>query len=221
MKNQKRKFIFGCTDLAQLLYANLIDLGDKSVEAFVTHSRYRQSSSLMGLPVVTFEEADACLPPSEFTCYVCVGYSGMNRHRKDIVRALENSGYEILGFKHPQAFIKAITIGRGNIFFANTVVDFFSEIGSYNIFYPGSILSHHSSMGDFNFFAVAACVAGHCKIGNGNFIGANSTVANNIEITDHCLVGAGAYLNRNLENSQVFVPVRGLIMSNKTGEDFL
>lgn len=219
--SKKTKFIFGCTDLAQLLYANLLDLGESGVEAFVSHRQYCTSNELMGLPIIAFEDISNYFTPTDAACYICIGYSEMNKHRALIAELLEKLGYEILDFKHPKSFIKACSIGTGNIFFANSFIDFFTEIGSYNIFYPNSMLSHHSCLGSFNFFAVAACVAGHCKVGNGNFIGANSTVANNVEIANHCLIGAGAYLPHNLEDLQVFAPSRGLVLKNKTSTDFL
>lgn len=217
----KRKFIFGCTDLAQLLYANLLDLSEREVEAFVAHRKYCYAYELMGLPVVPFEDANELFPPAESACYVCLGYAEMNRPREVIGRLLESRGYEILDFRHPNAFIKADSLGKGNIFFADVFIDFFTALGSFNIFYPKSVLSHHTKIGNYNFFAVSSCVAGHCRIGDGNFIGANATVANNIKIADHSLLGAGAYLYHNLETSQVFAPCRGLILENRMSTDFL
>lgn len=217
----KQKFIFGITDLAQLLYANLLDLGNREVKAFVVHKKYCLAHKLMGLPILPFEDVANHFPAAESACYICIGYNGMNKPRQAIAALLENLGYGILDFRHPGAIIKAQSLGIGNIFFANTIIDFFTNVGSYNIFYPKSLVSHHSTIGSYNFFAVSSCIAGHCKIGDGNFIGANSTVANNIEIADHCLLGAGAYLYKNLDTMRVFAPRRGAILENQISTDFL
>lgn len=217
----KKRFIVGATDLAQLLLANLRETGAPAVEAFAVDSQFRTSSTFMGLPLLDLQSLPQELPPEEYACHVCLGYSRMNEPRRKMYERLGGMGYSILGFQHPLARVLAERQGVGNLFFANVLVDYFTVIGSGNIFYPGSSLAHHSSMGDFNFAAVNACIAGHTRLGDNNFIGANATVINGLTLADHCLVGAGACLDGDLPANAVYVPARGRVLAGRQSSEFL
>lgn len=217
----KKAFIYGTTDLGELLYANIRDTGAAEIVAFVVDAAYKTSDAFLDLPLYAAEELPRMLPPREFACYLAVGYSRMNANRAALFRRMKSRGYALPDFIHPRALVKTSSRGEGNIFFADVGVDYYSELGSGNIFYPGSSFAHHSAAGDFNFFAVSSCVAGHARMGDNNFIGANATIINNITIGDSCLIGAGATLTADLSSRAVYVNPRGYILEGKTGEDFL
>lgn len=217
----KKTFIYGTTDLAQLLYLSILSCGSSTIEGFVVDDAYRENDSFMDLPVIPLSALHISFPPDAYGCYIAVGYSRMNENRKRVYTRLKKANYKILEFIHPTARVNAESCGEGNIFFAGSSADYYSSLGMCNIFCPGASLAHHSTIGDFNFFAVAACVAGHVRIGDNSFIGANATVIDALHIGDYCLVGAGACLTENLDTKQVFVPTKGAVLQGKHSFDFL
>lgn len=220
VENDKKAFIFGASDLALLLQANLINLGQNHVESFVVDGHFIHQKELLGLPVVDAKELQSRYSSDEYACYVCLGYNNMNKYREKVHTRLLDMGYSILNFIHPTAQVNCLSLGLGNLFFQNVLVDFFTEIGSGNIFYPNSLVAHHNTVGNFNFFSVSSCVTGHVTIENGCFIGANSTIGNNVTLADHSLVGAGAYVSSSSNAYDVIVPARSAVLADKKSTDF-
>lgn len=214
-------FIFGATDLAQLLYSNLKSLGRDHVAAFVVDRRFRKTETLLGLPVLDAETLPMRFSPAEYACYVCIGYSHMNDYRAEAYAGLRGMGYSFLNFFHPTAQINCESQGVGNLVFQHVVIDYFTTIGDGNVFYPNVLVAHHTTIGNYNFFSVSCCVTGHVVVTDACFIGANATVGNNITLENHSLIGAGAYAASSVKPYGVVVPQRSMMLKNKRSTDFL
>ena len=142
----------------------------------------------------------------------------MNKNRRIIWQQVRDQGYKFISYISDDATVEPDSIGEGNIILPGCVIQPFVTIGNFNIFESGCVVCHHSVIDDFCFFAPSVSLAGHTKVGQGSFWGNNSASKNGISVGRHVLVGAGAYVSVNLEDSQVLVPGRSLILENNSSE---
>lgn len=217
----RRAIIFGTGVFAEVLFFFLKQDGNMKIGGFTVDSKYRETDSYMGLPLVDFEMADEMFPPMEYGIYICMGYTGMNSVREQKFCEADKKGYEILSYRHRSAIVNAESMGRGNIIFENVTIGPFCEIGDGNVFYPCANIAHNTKMKSFNYYSLSAAVAGNVDIGSGCFFGNNCSIKDNVHIADKTLVGAGCYIGRNTEPYEVYVPSKSVKLAGKKSTDFL
>lgn len=212
--------IYGCGDLAENLFY-LLKQENKPVDGFCVNKAYHKEKEILEQPVYCFEDLEKNFSEECFEFYVCIGYTDMNIHRKEIFDEIHKKGYKIKSYMHNTAQVYATHVGEGCLFFENVYVGMFSNIGSGNVFYTKSMVAHHSSVGNYNFFAISSSVAGKVKIGNFNFIGNNASTKDRITISDYVLVGANSYVAHDLSSESVVVPPKSFVLKGKKSRDFL
>lgn len=215
----KSIIIFGVTDLAEILYMNLIYQGI-TIAAFTVNKEYIRDPMHLGIPVVPFDNLEEDYPPDNYAIYLCVGYREMNTSREKFYYLIKEKGYEIHNYIHPNAIIMTKDIGEGNIIMEGVKIGAFTTLGNCNICYPNALIAHHSKVGSFNFFAISTSIAGNVKIGNKCFFGNNSYTKDGVQIMDSVLVGAGAYVDKDIKEDSVLTSAKSYILENKTSRDF-
>lgn len=213
-------FIFGATDLGDVLYYNLCREGKKT-EAFVVDAEYKNEDFHLGIKVVSFEELEKMYKPEQCSMYICIGYNKMNTVRESIYNKLKAKGFEIMSYIHPDACVLSENIGEGTLIFERAVVGPYVKLGICNICYPNSLIAHHTVTGNFNFFAISCSVAGNVKTGNFCFWGNNSTCKDSIKVGDSALIGAGAYADRDIGEYEVLVPSKSVVLDKYKSIDFI
>lgn len=107
-------------------------------------------------------------------------------------------------FIHPFAYVAgSATIGNGNVFLANTVVNSNVVVGDFNTFNSGTLLGHDTKMGNSNFFAAHVCIGSGLNIGDMNFVGLNSSLKNEITIGNECIVGMASNVVKDISNNAI------------------
>ena len=216
--SNKKKVIFGLSNLAILLAKNLIDF-EQSPDAFVVDDQYLTlDKKKMGIPILPFSNLLEFYPPTDTVIYVCVGYGNMNEKRKKISTRIKELGYEIGSFIHPSAVISKDVQLKNVLVFQNVSIDAFCTIGEGCIFYPGANISHHSTIGNYNFFAPSSCLCGYVTIQDQCFIGANSCIKNGCCVGERSLIGATAYVSMDVEAESVVVPPRSSLLDKKSSQ---
>ena len=76
----QKVIIFGTGELAQRIFYYLKD-SDDEVVAFSANRSNIDSNELLGLPVIAFENIKEKYPPGEFSIFIALAYSEMNRKR--------------------------------------------------------------------------------------------------------------------------------------------
>lgn len=143
----------------------------------------------------------------------------MNNIRKQVHLWLKEHNIEILSYVHPSAVIaQNAVLGEGNIIMEHVTVQPFTKLGDCNILWNGVNISHYDNIGNYNYLAPGVTMAGYVNVGNCCFLGTNCIVKNKAVITDEILVGAGAYVYKNLNDKQVFVPQRGIVLDKTSDE---
>ena len=89
-KNMK-KIIFGITDLADVLFYELMAAGE-NIDAFCVNRQYITDTMHLGRKVVAYEDINDIYDVHELGCYIAVGYNSMNDARKKIYHELKGNG---------------------------------------------------------------------------------------------------------------------------------
>ncbi len=107
-------------------------------------------------------------------------------------------------FIHPTVMLaKSATIGVGNVFLANVVVNCNAVIGNFNTVNSGVLLGHDIKIGHNNYFAGQVCVGSGLLIGNKNFFGLNTSIRNGICIGDSNIVGMSSNITKEVTDHNV------------------
>lgn len=126
------------------------------------------------------------------------------RERTAILYGLNIPAEKFATFIHPSVMLaKSATIGYGNIFLANVVVNCNAIIGNFNTVNSGTLLGHDIVIGNNNYFAGQVCVGSGLKIGSMNFIGLNTSIRNGITIGDGNVVGMASNITKDVTDDNI------------------
>lgn len=219
MSKSRRCVIFGTEDFARVAEAYLRQDSEFEVVAFTADRSYIESDRSGGLPVVPFETLPETHPPGEFSIFVAIGFSRLNRTRAEVVGRCKEHGYELLSYVCSRATCwDDLSLGENCFIFEENVIQPNVRIGDNVILWSGNHVGHNSVIGDHCFVASHAVISGNVKIGPYCFIGVNATLRDGITIARECIIGAGALIMRDTEQGQVF-SVKGTTPSEKRSAD--
>ena len=203
----KKLVIFGVTDAAEL--ANFYFSSDSAykVEAFAVDSEYiPESKSFCGLPVVSFKDVNTIYPPEKYAFFVALGYSNLNKTRKEKYLAAKALGYELVSYVSSRASIlNDGRIGENCFILEENAVQPFVTIGNNVTLWSGNHIGHHSRIDDHCFLASHIVVSGRVQICESCFIGVNVTLRDHITVGEKCIIGAGVLLLSDAEPGGVYV----------------
>lgn len=198
--------IFGAGDIAQLAHVYFTQDSPRRVAAFTVDAAYRQAESLMGLPVVPFEELPARFPPDHCDAFVALSYARVNRLRAEKCAALRALGYRLASYVSSRATVFGdLSVGDNAFILEDNTIQPFVRIGNNVTLWSGNHIGHHSVIEDDVFIASHVVVSGGVRIGQGCFIGVNATLRDHITLGPRCVVGAGALLLADAEAEGVYM----------------
>jgi sugar O-acyltransferase (sialic acid O-acetyltransferase NeuD family) len=201
--------LFGVGDFARVANVYLTNDSSHEVAAFTVHERYIEAAEIGGVPVVPFEELARTHPPSDFTMFVAVGFSRVNKTRAELYHECRDRGYELISYVSSEAhLVSDVQMGDNCFVFEANVLQPFVRLGNNVILWSGNHIGHDSVIGDHVFVASHAVVSGNCTIGDLCFVGVNATVRDGITIAPECVIGAGAVVMKDTAHGDVLA-VRG------------
>jgi sugar O-acyltransferase (sialic acid O-acetyltransferase NeuD family) len=225
MTVQPRKVVlFGNGQMASFAHAVLTHDSPHEVVAFTVDGAYITEASVLGLPVVPFEDLERSHPPDAYAMHISVSFRRVNQLRAEKYRAAKAKGYELVSYVSSRAYTwPDLTIGDNCWILEHSVVHPFATIGSDVYMGSGVHVGHHTTIGDHSFLVGMIAIAGYAKIGSYCFVGIHSTVRDGLTIADRSVIGAGATILRNTQEGGVYVapPARLLPYSSENlPEDF-
>jgi sugar O-acyltransferase (sialic acid O-acetyltransferase NeuD family) len=201
--------LFGLGDFARVARVYLEADSDHDVVAFTANERYVEASELEGLPVVPFERLPETHPPGRFAMFVAIGFSGVNRARREVYEQCRSLGYELITYVNSKAdFWGELEIGDNCFVFEENVIQPNVRIGNDVILWSGNHIGHDSTIEDHVFIASHVVVSGNCRIGESSFIGVNATFRDGVKVAPQCVIGAGALIMKDTAEGGVY-SVRG------------
>lgn len=219
---QKRKLVLvGDSAFAEIACEYFSAGDDYEVVAFAVEQAYLKRDSLLGRPVVAFENLAGLYPPAEHDIHVAIVYTQLNRLRARLLAAAKTMGYRPASYVSPQAFVwKNATLGEHCFIFENNVVQPFVTIGDNVVLWSGNHIGHHSTIEDNVFVSSHVVVSGYCRIGSGSFLGVNATLANNVTLGRDNWVGPGCAISKDTEAGQLFRPAEAEVANVTTWRFF-
>ena len=213
---EKRDLIIvGDSAFAEVAYEYFTHDSDFRVVAFSVERAFVTRETLLGLPVVPFEELEQHYDPASHHFYAALVYTQMNRLRTRLYRETKAKGYRPASYISSRAFVwHNVELGEHCFIFEDNTLQPFVRIGDNVVLWSGNHIGHHSVIKDHCFIASHVVVSGFCTVGENCFIGVNATFGNNLEVGDDCLIGAGALIARDVAADTL---VKGNLASGSLG----
>ena len=200
----KKVVIFGTGELAQRIFFYLKD-SDDQVIAFCANKSKIDKEELLGLPVIAFENIKETFPPTEFSMFIALAYSEMNKKRAKFFNEAKNKGYELYSFVHPSTKIwDEFEMGENCFILANNVIQPFVKIGNNVLIGSNNLISHNTTIGDNCFITSNVTMGGHITMGKNCFVGLSATINQRIKIGDECIIGAGTIITKDVNDKEVY-----------------
>ena len=200
----KKVVIFGTGELAQRIFFYLKD-SDDQVLAFCANKSKIDKEELLGLPVIAFENIEEKFPPSEFSMFIALAYSEMNKKRTKFFNEAKNKGYELYSFIHPSTKVWAeFEMGENCFILANNVIQPFVKIGNNVLIGSNNLISHNTTIGDSCFITSNVTMGGHITMGKNCFVGLSATINQRIKIGNECIVGVGTIISKDINDKEVY-----------------
>jgi sugar O-acyltransferase (sialic acid O-acetyltransferase NeuD family) len=211
--------LFGNGQMASMICFYLRHDSPFEVAAFTVDEEHISEETLLGLPVIPFEEIEHRYPPDEFAMSVPISYRKVNQLRAEKYRQAKAKGYGLINYISSKATTwPGLVIGDNCIILEGCIVQPFAELGNNVIMGCSSLVGHDCVIGDHCFLAPGAVTLGYVRIGPYCFLGANSTVRDGITVASECLIGAGVNITRNTEEKQVFIGASTEPLSKRSDE---
>lgn len=209
--------LFGNGDFAAATAAFLDHDSEFEVVAFTVDRDFITEPTLLGRPVVPFEEIEALFPPDTHGMLITLGYRRVNRLRAERCAQAKAKGYPLINYVDSNASLGyGLQIGENCRITGNAVIEPFVRIGNNVHIGDGCHIGHHTVIDDHCFLAAHVAVSGCVTIGPYSFLGTNATVRNGITIARESVIGAGAVVLADTKEKGIYMgnPARRLPLTS-------
>lgn len=141
----------------------------------------------------------------EWNFFVAIGD---NTIRKKVQEKIQLYGGELVTLIHPAALLGInVTIGRGTVVMAGTVINSDTQIGDGCIINTSSSLDHDNIISDYVHVSPGVRIAGSVNIGESSWVGIGGVVSNNLSICNNCNIGAGTVVLKDIKQRGTYVGI--------------
>jgi sugar O-acyltransferase (sialic acid O-acetyltransferase NeuD family) len=215
----KKIVIVGATTNARLSKWYFENDSEFTVVAFSVNKVFIKETSLLGLPVVPFEDLENIYSPSEYSAFVAIGYTQMNKIRERMYYEVKAKGFELVNYISSKcSFLTTENIGDNNLILEDNTIQPFVKIGSNNVIWSGNHLGHDTVIHNHITITSQVVVSGFCEIKNNCFLGVNATLHNEITLEKETLVGAGAIITKQSMEKGVYLPAQSFLFKKNSEE---
>lgn len=204
----RKLIIFGAAEQAELAHYYFTFDSEYEVCAFTVDYKYLETDSYLGLPVCNFENIEKSFSPDEYSLFIAVGYSKINKSRATKYMEAKEKGYALASYISSKATLyDNVKHGENCFILEDNTIQPFVTIGNNVTLWSGNHIGHHSTIHDHCFITSQVVVSGGVTIENYCFIGVNSTIRDHITIGQETVIGAGSLIMKSTLPKSVFVPV--------------
>lgn len=205
-KNGKNLIIIGAGEFAEIAYEYFTYDSPYSVAGFSIEREYVTNNSLLGLPIIPLDELEKSYSFADYSVFIAMGYSQLNRLRTRLYNFVKDKGYHVVSYVSSKAFVwRNVIIGENCFIFEKNVLQYNVKLGNNVILWSGSTIAHSTHIDDNCFIASNVAVSGYCSIGKNSFLGLNSCVKDHIAIGQDCVIGCGSVVVKNTEPGKVYI----------------
>ncbi len=201
----KKVILFGTGDFARVASVYLAKDSPHEVVGFTTHRQYITEPTVLGKPIWPFEELPQTHSPKDYSMFVAVGFSKVNKARAEVYHTCKNLGYELISYINSRAVHWGeFEIGDNCFVFENNVIQPFVRIGNNVVLWSGNHIGHDATIGDHCFISSHVVISGNAKVGPYCFLGVNSTLRDGITVGQESVIGAGVLLLKDAPPQSVY-----------------
>jgi sugar O-acyltransferase (sialic acid O-acetyltransferase NeuD family) len=198
--------IFGTGQIAEVVHYYFTQNAGRNVVAFTVDADYVTQDSLLGVPVVPFDEVLKAFPPETHEIFVAMSFKKVNKLRMQKVAEVEALGYTLAHFVHTNSTVWSGFEAQPNTFIMeNNTIQPFVTIGKNVIVWSGNHIGHHTQICDHCFISSHVVISGSVTVGEGSFLGVNSTIRDNVKLGSHVVLGAGVLLLADAPDNGVYI----------------
>ena len=199
--------IFGTENMAELAAYYLTRDAGRHLAGFTVDAAYIRESSWNGHPVVAWEKLEQRFSPEITDVFVAVGYSKLNKLRRDKVAEARAKGYGIASYVSSRATTFDDFVPRPNQFILeDNTIQPLTRIGENVTLWSGNHIGHHSTIAEDTFISSHVVVSGGVTIGPRCFIGVNVAIRDRVTIGADCIIGAGSLILSDIPDGSVLSP---------------
>lgn len=104
---------------------------------------------------------------------------------------------------HRQAYLSTYsTIGHGNLFAVNTVLNAFAVLGNHCTVSSGVLIECQAHIGDYCQIGSGSIIGAEVHLGDRVFVGSGSVLVPGIKVGSHARIGAGSVVIQDVEEHQ-------------------
>lgn len=198
--------MFGAGQIAEVASWCFDNDSPYEVVAFTVDREYVAQTSLLGRPVVPFDEVADRYSSADHAMFVAIAYGRLNQSRTQTVQRVRAAGYRCPNYISSRALIAGAVVPDSNTFVMElNNVQPFARLGSNVWLWAGNHIGHHSVIEDNCFLASHVVVSGSVRVGESSFIGVNATIRDNVTVGARNVIGAGVVILADTEPAQVFI----------------
>ena len=209
----KKIYIIGAGGLAREIAWLIEDINKKKptweIMGFIDENENNIGKELNGYRVL----GDLKYLNNQEKSYVIIAI-GAGEIRKKIVEKIRKHEYPIL--IHPSVIIsKFVTIGKGSIICAGSIVTTNIEIGNHVVISLDSTISHDVILKSYTTILPSSNISGNVIIDEETTIGTGSAIIQGITIGKKCMVGAGSVVTKGILDYSTAVGVPAKVIKVK------
>jgi sugar O-acyltransferase (sialic acid O-acetyltransferase NeuD family) len=201
----KKVVIFGTTEIAKLACFYFRDDSEYEVVAFTVDRRYRESETLLGLPVVAAETLTDTHPPAAFAMFVGISYSSANRSRAAVYVRFKQLGYHFATYVNSHSSVLTKDLGENVLVMDNVTIQASTKVGNDVIFAPNAMVCHDCEVHDHVYVGPGACLCGYNVVGEYSVIGACAVIAPRVHLGKENLIGVGARILSSTGDDEAYL----------------
>jgi sugar O-acyltransferase (sialic acid O-acetyltransferase NeuD family) len=216
---RQKVVLFGNGQMTSMIYFYLAHDSAFEVVAFTVDGEHIREDTLLGLPVVAFEDVEGRYPPDEYAMSVPISYRRVNQLRAEKYREAKAKGYRLINYISSKATTwPGLIVGDNCLILEGCIVQPFAEVGNNVVMGCGSLVGHHCVIGDHCFLAPGAVTLGNVRVGPYCFLGANSTIRDGITLASECVIGAGVSIGRDTKEKEVYIGSQTVPLAKRSDE---
>lgn len=188
--------LFGDGGLTEIVARYAIEEDAYNVVAFTVDEAYLTKKTLLGRPVVAFEQAIELYPDSLLLVAVTFqarSHRFLGKEKSEQGVAL---GFELARFVSKRASVAPdVRWGKGVIVSPNAILEPGVVLGDGVIVRSGVYVGHHCQIGNYSYLAPRAAMSGYVTVEPHAFVGLNATIRDRVTIGHSALIGCGVVVN--------------------------
>jgi sugar O-acyltransferase (sialic acid O-acetyltransferase NeuD family) len=203
---RKPVVIYGNGTVAETVHFYFRHDAAVEVAAFTVDPEFIKEETLLGLPLVPFDQVVSLYPPEAYDMFIGVGHVRVNRVRAAKYAAAKQLGYQLINYISSKAITwPGLKMGDNCKIGTAAQISPFAQLGNNVTIGGGCHVGHHTIIGDHVSLAPRATIVGTVVVEPYCLIGANATIRDRVTIARECVIGAGAVILEDTQEKGVYL----------------